>query len=318
MSADGYARQVPGRVASSDRAAVIGLGVAVSAISAAAILIREADAAALTIAFWRTAGGAVLLAPTFFASSSLLRRLSTRHIAMLGVSGLCLALHFALWLGSLELTTVASSVTLVTLSPVFVATLGTAVLGESVSRRMWLGIGVAVAGAAIIGFGDVGESSQASNPILGDLMAIGGAVAMAGYLVIGRHLRRAGVPNMVFAVPTYGIAALVLGMVVGLRGDPVFDLDGRTWVLLLVIVLGPQLLGHAMLTWVLDRLSVTTVSLATLLEPIGATALAWIALDELPATLFWVGAPTVLAGLAISTLAGRGRTGEADDPRRIT
>lgn len=300
---------MPGRTASEHRSAHVALGVAVAAISAAAILIREADAAALTIAFWRTAIGAVALLPAAMASRRRRAPVPARDRALLALSGMFLAAHFGLWLGSLELTTVASSVTLVTLTPLFVASAAGWLLGEHLTPRGWAGVATAVAGAVVIGVADLGGDGDATDPLLGDLMAVGGAVAMAGYLVIGRHLRGRGMSNVTFAVPTYAGAATVLAVVVVLRDDPVVSLDARTWLLILAIVAGPQLLGHALLTWVLDRLPSTLVSVVTLLEPVGATILAWLVLDELPAELFWVGAPFVLAGLALVVGTGRRPSG---------
>lgn len=284
--------------------APVALGVAVVAISAAAILIREAEAAAVSIAFWRTAGGAIVLAPVAAMQRRALRSLSRRDGLLLIGSGACLGLHFALWLGSLELTTVASSVTLVTMSPLFVALLSTLFLGESTSRAAWAGIAITVVGAAIIGLGDSSDPGETNNAVAGDLMALGGAAAMAGYILIGRRLRRSELPNTVFAVPTYAVAAVGLLIVALLRSEQLAGFATSTWLILAALVAGPQLLGHAMLTSVLDRIRATTVAVATLLEPIGATILAWIVLDEVPASLFWLGAPVVLAGLAVTLRSG--------------
>jgi len=284
--------------------APVALGVAVVAIGAAAILIREAEAAAVVIAFWRTAGGAAVLTPFATRHSGMLRELSWRQRWLLVASGVCLGLHFALWLGSLELTTVASSVTLVTMSPLFVAVAATLFLGERTSRRGWIGIGITVFGAVVIGLADSSDPGETSNAVLGDLMALGGAAAMAGYILIGRKLRKADMPNTVFAVPTYAVAAVGLVFFAVVRGEQLTGFPASTWMILAALIAGPQLLGHAMLTLVLDRLRATTVAVATLLEPIGATILAWIILDEVPATLFWAGAPVVLVGLVVTLRSG--------------
>jgi drug/metabolite transporter (DMT)-like permease len=291
------------------------LAIAVVAISSAAILIREAAAAAVAIAFWRTAGGAALLVPAAISGHRTRRQLSSRDAAWIAASGLLLGAHFALWLGSLELTTVASSVTLVTMSPLFVAVLATVVLHERTPKAAWVGIGVTVAGAVVIGIGDGGDPGMSSNAVLGDVMALGGAAAMAGYILIGRQLRKASVPNALFAAPTYAVAAVSLVAVAISRGDSLAGYSTKTWLLLVALVVGPQLLGHAMLTSVLDRVSATTVSVTTLFEPVGATILAWLILNEAPASLFWIGAPVVLAGLVFTLLAGD-EVGSADGVSR--
>ena len=286
------------------------LGIAVAAISTAAIIVREAEAAAVVVAFWRTFGGAVVLAPFVAPHRRLIRELSHRDLALLIGSGVCLGLHLALWLGSLELTTVASSVTLVSMSPLFVAVASTVLLGERSSRVAWLGICVTVAGAGVIALADRSDPGETSNAVLGDLMALGGAAAIAGYILIGRALRRADVPNSVFAAPTYAVAAAGLVVVALVRGEALTGFPAKTWVLMGLLLVGPQLLGHALLTAVLDRLRATTVAVATLLEPIGATILAWVLLEEVPANLFWLGAPIVLCGLVVTLTASGDRVSQ--------
>jgi len=294
-----------------DRAgAPVALAAAILAISTSAILAREADADALAIAFWRTSVAAAVLMP-IFAVRARRRRLrdepggrQPRVSSWITVgSGALLALHFALWLGSLELTTVASSVTFLSMSPVFVGILSTSLLNEGVSRLGWIGIGVTVLGGAVIAFADGGGSGDASSPLLGDLMALAGGAAVAGYLLVARAARRSGLSNLAFAAPTYAIAAVLLGLGSVLTGVELIDFPTRTWIIFGLIAIGPQLIGHGSLTWALGRLSAGTVSVATLFEPIGATVLAWVVLSELPVNLFWVGAPVVLVGLGVASYA---------------
>jgi len=293
-----------------DRAgAPAGLTAAVLAISASAILAREANADALAIAFWRTFVAAAVLTPIFVLRARR-RRL---HDATAGqpsvspwitvASGALLALHFALWLGSLELTTVASSVTFLSMSPVFVGILSSSLLNERVSRLGWIGIGITVLGGVVIAFADGGDTGDSTNPLLGDVMALAGGAAVAGYLLVARAARRRGLSNLAFAAPTYAVAAVLLGFGSVLAGVELIDFSLRTWIIFGLIAIGPQLIGHGFLTWALGRLSAGTVSIATLFEPIGATVLAWLILSELPSNLFWFGAPVVLVGLAVAGIA---------------
>ncbi|HEC11523.1 MAG TPA: DMT family transporter [Acidimicrobiales bacterium] len=276
-----------------------GLTIAVGAISTAAILVRLADAPAMSVAFWRSAGGALLLAPSAWHHVRKGRGLDRRDARLVMISGLLLGLHFALWLGSLSFTTVASSVTLVTSAPVFVAIGAAVVLGERITRRAWLGILVTSIGAIVIGFGDAGGSAPASNALLGDAMALAGAAAVAGYLVIGRGMRRRSVPTAVYASGTYGVAALALLVSVAVVGRPLWGYELGTWAALGGLVLGPQMLGHTMLNEMLERVSATTIAAVVLFEPVGSTLLAWLILGELPVTVFWIGAPMVLTGLVV-------------------
>ncbi len=276
-----------------------GLTIAVGAISTAAILVRLADAPAISVAFWRSAGGAVLLAPAAWRHLRVGRGLDRRDTQLVVISGLLLGLHFALWLGSLSFTTVASSVTLVTSAPVFVAVGAAVLLGERISRRAWLGILVTTIGATVIGLGDAGGSAPAGNAPLGDAMALAGAAAVAGYLVIGRDMRRRSVPTAVYASGTYAVAAAALLAAAAVGGRSLWGYGIGTWAALGGLVLGPQMLGHTMLNEMLERVSATTIAAVVLFEPVGSTLLAWLILGELPVTAFWVGAPLVLTGLVV-------------------
>jgi len=284
------------------------LSVVVISISSSAILVREAVATGLVIAFWRNTFGAAVLSP--FALRRV-RRDSSMQSALrenwrlIGLSGIALGVHFALWLEGLQLTTVAASVTLVTMSPVFVAVGSVFVLKEPIRRSVWLGIALAILGGAVVGWVGIKTTETATNPTLGNIMSFGGGAAVSVYILLGRRLRSAGLPTTIYASCVYAVAAVVLLVAVVVSGDTLFDLSGRTWTLIVAMVVGPQLLGHTLLNFVLDRTSATLVSVVTLLEPFGSALLAWWILSEVPNTGFWVGAPVVLVGLVVTVNATR-------------
>lgn len=224
-----------------------------------------------------------------------------------------LALHFSLWIASLSYTTVASSVTLVCASTPFVGLAAARFLGEPPSRRTWIGMGVTLAGALAVGAADLGSADLGARALLGDAMALGGALAITGYLVVGRRLRRAGLPNAAYGTSVYGIAALALLPVCLVSGSELVGFEGTTWVALLAIVAVPQLLGHTVFNALMGTITATVVAVAVLAEPIASTALAWLLLDELPAPLFWFGAPVVLAGVYVAA-TGESRAAAATSP----
>lgn len=282
-----------------------------TAVSFSAILVRVAlgpDPAlsmALAIAFWRTLGGAVALGP--FALRHRRRAadaLSATRRRQLAASGGFLAAHFALFLGSLALTTVASSVTLTTMSPLFVALGGWRFLGEPTARRTWIGMGITTSGAVIIGLADANAIELGPRALLGDVMAFGAAIAVTGYLLIGRVTRR-DVHAVTYSATVYAWSALALLPVCLAVGAPLWGYDAITWLAIAGIVVGPQLLGHTVFNTLLSSVSATVVSIVVLAEPVGATVLAWLLLSELPAPLFWLGAPFVLVGVYIATTRSR-------------
>jgi drug/metabolite transporter (DMT)-like permease len=309
-----------------------GIAVGIAAISTAPILVRVAHVPALSLAFWRCLAGALLLAP--FALRWALRaraggaraaapgdpaagrarvRLARGDLGLLLLSGACLALHFSLWNASLALTTVASSTVLVACSPLFVGLLAGPLLGEPPSRLGWVGIGLTIAGAAVIALGDAGAVDLGPHALLGDAMAFGGAAAIGGYFLIGRSLRRR-LPASAYAASVYGVAALLLLPACLLSGAALGGYPGRSWLAIGGVVAGPQLLGHTVFNALLATLTADTVAVIGLTEPVGATLLAWLLFQELPTVWFWPGAAVVLAGVWLVLRGTANRPVDNPDP----
>ena len=299
-------------------AVLTGLTVGVVAVSFAAILARIAMgedpqvasarpgyAPALAVAFWRTALGAVALAPLAWrAQRRHAVRLEPRHHRLLLASGAFLGAHFALFQGSLALTTVASAVTLVTVSPTFVALGAWWFLQEPTDRRTWAGMAVTIVGAVVIGVADLTALDLGPRALVGDAMAFAGALGITGYLLIGRAARRE-LPATTYSAIVFGWAALALLPLCLAFGVPLVGFSPVTWLAILGIVVGPQLLGHTVFNAVLSTVPPTVVAIVVLAEPVGAGLLAWLLLAELPADWFFVGAPLVLVGVAIATVRRR-------------
>jgi drug/metabolite transporter (DMT)-like permease len=280
------------------RAALLVVGVL--AVSSAAILVRLADAPAVAVACWRTALGALALAP-FALRTGVVPRRGQRWLLM--VSGMLLAAHFWLWFQSLAHTTVASSAVLVAMSPVLVGIGAARLLGEPPDRRTWAGLCVAVFGAIVIVAGDL--DATFGGRLFGDALAFAASAAIAGYLLLGRHARRT-LPVSVYATWTYGSAAVVLLVAALLSGTSLGitePYDPDTWLAIAGLVVGPQLLGHTVFNLVLGRVRATVVAVVVICEPVGATLLAVVLLAELPGGWFLLGAPLVLVGVLL--VAGR-------------
>lgn len=286
----------PGRVAAV-------LVVALVAISLAAILVRLADAPAVVVAFWRMAIACLVLLP--WTLRALRRTPLTRVNAWPAVAaGVLLGLHFATWISSLGFTTVAASVTLVATVPIWVALIAWLVLARSPTLTVLLGVLAAVAGGAVIAFGDLtGAVSPAPAPTLGNALALVGAVSMAGYLLLGRSAQRRGLSLQAFVGVAYAVAALVLLPLPLLFGHAYLAYPAATIVWVVALALVPQLVGHTGIHYAMKHLDPTKVSTATLMEPLGAGLLAWWFFAEVPATLTIVGAALVLLGVGMTVRA---------------
>ena len=281
--------------------------IAVLATTYAGPVIRFATAPAIAVAFWRLA---LVLPVTLALAWREPRGVSDRRTRQLMVlSGLLLALHFWSWIASLRFTSVASSVLLVNLRPIFVWGLAAAWLHEHPGRWERWGIAIAVLGATLIGVGDARLSGGALS---GDLLAISAGLAAGGYSVIGRRVRRT-VGVWTYATSVYGTAALALGAVALLGGAPLTGFPSRDWSVFAALAAGPMLVGHTGINYALKHFRATTVNVAGLGEPVGATLIAWLvpSIHEVPSPVALAGGLLVLTGIVLSFAAPR--PGALDD-----
>ncbi|MGO9310058.1 MAG: DMT family transporter [Spirochaetia bacterium] len=286
---------------------MLALGLGVAAVSTAAILISFARARgipALSIAALRMVIAALVVAPfALFRCRAEIRGLSAKDAGLGLASGVLLALHFAFWTSSLDSTSVMSSVVFVSTNPLFVAAASALVFRERLRPVALAGIGAALVGGIVVGLSDAGDGGAASGR--GDVLAILGALALSGYLLVGRRLRRR-MSLPLYVGFSYVTAASVLLCVVGLSGTRMtgFPMGGYLWVLLLA--LGPQLLGHTSYNYALKYVSATFAAVTLLGEPIGASLLAVLLLSQVPTGLRIAGGVCILAGIFLTARAEAG------------
>lgn len=271
------------------------------------ILVRLAsDAPGVAIAVWRTTFAVLALAPFAFRNARVeIASLSGRERFLVCVAGVLLALHFITWIESLYLTSVASASVLVSISPIVLAALGFLFLGERVSLPVVLSIIAAVAGAIIIGIGDAGAGAgTASNPALGNFLAVLATVLFSVYFIIGRYVRQR-VGWLAYVFPVYVVVAVTTILIALLRGVPLFGHPPVVYLVCAIIALGPQILGHGSYNFAVKYLPATLIGLLGLTEPIGASIYAVFLFDERPEPLALVGMVIVLVSVACALLFSR-------------
>ena len=277
---------------------VLVLSLSVAAISTAAILVRLVpDMHALGIALWRTAIAGVLLSPTLLRRGT--ARPRGRQLVLTIAAGFCLALHFWTWFASLQLTSVMRSTVLVCLTPLWAGILSWAVFKAPPSRRFWGGIAVALVGVTIMALG--GDTTTATGSWTGDLLALLGGVLSGTYLTIGRAVR----PHVDWG--PYGAilclnCALWLLLFAVLSGASLALVGQNALWVILAMALGPQLLGHIGFAWAVRYVPATIVGAVILLEPVGATALGTVVLDEWPSARETLGALVIVIGVFLATI----------------
>jgi drug/metabolite transporter (DMT)-like permease len=279
---------------------------AVAFVSCGSVFVRLAEAPALAVAFYRIALASALLAPfAWRAAREDWTRLSRRHVWVMIGSGIALGLHFATWIASLSFTSVAASVLLVNTTPLFTTALAALFLRERPPRAVLAAIGVALAGAVLIAYGDW---TTGPRPLAGDLLALAGAVALSVYHVIGRGLRDA-LRLRAYVLGVWSTAALALAALAAAGGTSLGGYTVRTWLAFLALAVVPTLGGHGLVNRSLRVLPAPTVGLFLLGEPVGATLLAWLVLNEVPGPFTLVGGAVVLAALGLALRAGHSASG---------
>ena len=287
------------------------LALAVIGISFAAPLVRLSGAHPLAIATWRLVFSLVIVGVALAITGGWRqwRTVSRRELVLACAGGVMLALHFWSWNTSVGMTSVAASVVLVNMQPVIVAIGSARLLAEPPNARQWTGVLVAIAGALIVASADFGAGAVAASPraLLGDLLALVGAIMAAGYYLTGRRLR-AHLDLWPYVGLVYGACFVTLLLLDAALSVPLWPQPPREFGIFIALAIGPMMLGHTAMNWALKHLPAYVVNLTTLGEPVGATLLAaalpWIA--EVPSALTLLGGVVVLVGVVIA--ARRGET----------
>lgn len=298
--------------------------IAILAVSTASIFIRFAqrEAPSLVIAALRLTFASLILAPIALTRHRDELTKLTRSDLLLGLlSGIFLAVHFATWISSLEYTSIASSVVLVSTGPLWVALLSPIFLKEPLTKPILIGMVLTLLGGTVIGLSDSCSIGWSSSPqdvsrpfiscppfsefvqgkaFLGNFLALVGAWAVAGYLMIGRKLR-AGMSLIPYIFVVYGIAAIVLLGIMFAAGQRPTGYPPHTYIWILLLALVPQLIGHSTYNWALRYMPAALVSITTLGEPIGSAVLAYFILSEAPTLLTILGGVLILAGIYLAS-----------------
>lgn len=289
----------------SKQRATLVLGIGLIAVSFASIFIKLCDAPSLVIAAYRLAIASLFyLIFTRARMGPIWAGFTKSHIKVAFISGIFLTIHFATWITSLKYTSVASSVVLVQSAPIFVALGSFIFLRERPSFLMLLGILIALLGSVFISAHDF---SLDRNSLIGNLLAVGGAIGAAGYLLAGRKLR-AEIDIFRYVTTVYSITAIFLVIIAAASGASFVGYRPMTYLLFIAIAFIPQVIGHTTINWALKYFTATAVAVIILGEPIGASILALAILGEKIGLVKIIGAVIILSGVILAIVSeNRGR-----------
>ncbi len=271
------------------------LPIGVLAASTASIFIKLCDAPALIIATYRMVLASLILLPYALCKKTG-RTWGRKEIGWLIASGLFLSLHFMFWIGSLKYTSVASSVVLVTTYPIFVGIGSRFFLKERMELYLVFGIILSVLGSGLISYGDMAISREA---LMGDGLALLGAIAVSGYFLVGRKMRKSH-DLLSYIFPVYSAAGFLLVIFSLLSQKNFFGYSWTTYLLFLLLALIPQLIGHTTINWALKYLPASMVGVTYLGEPVGSSILAYFILNEELTSWKVFGGILILAGILIA------------------
>ena len=286
--------------------AYVAVAVAMVAISFASIFIKWSLSPPFVLAFYRLAFATMILFPflVWTRGFSEIRSFGRREVALVVMSAVALSFHFGLWIISLSLTLVSTSVILVTSHPLFVAGISHFLMNERVQRVALIGIMVAFSGVCVIA---VADYQRGHETLLGDVLAFLGGICAGIYFLSGRIARqKMSLGPYVFSV--YSLSCLILLAAALVVGDQVLVLDSRELTIFLLLALIPTIFGHTMFNYALRRLPAHIVSTSVLGEPVGASLLAYAFLpDEVPGPWIILGGVLVIGGLYVVLLRSRPR-----------
>ncbi|WP_409344118.1 DMT family transporter [Paenibacillus sp. MBLB4367] len=269
------------------------LAVGIAAISFSAIFIRLSDAPVSVMGMYRLVLTNVLLLPFMLGSGPAVKRATARDWLLTGLSGLFLGAHYLLWMGSLRLTSVASSTVILALQPIFVLVGAYWLFRERTTGKAIAGMSVAIAGSLLIGWGDI---RVAGDALTGDLLSLAGTFAIAIHMLIGQLVLRR-MPAILYSFSTFASAALVFVVYNGAMGFSFGGYEGRDWLIFALLAFVPTVFGQMLFNWLLRYVSATNVSMSVLGEPVGAALLALWLLDERITGLQMAAGAVILLGV---------------------
>jgi drug/metabolite transporter (DMT)-like permease len=298
------ARDTAGGAKHAGATYTIVLVAALAAVAHAAIFVRMADAHPLVTAAYRMLIATLVLLPVAAVHARAeIRRMDARQWRTIGWAALFLALHFATWIASLDYTSIANSVVLVTLTPVWLAVWAVIALRRPPGRRTWGAIVLAIAGSAVMG---VGSARLGVEMLWGDALALAGGILFVGFLLLAEAARRT-VGLVAFVTLVYGGAAVLLwGAVLGL-GLPVAGFTTETWMAFLGLGLVAQIIGHTGFNWAVRAIAPMVLAILLLAEPILSAGLGWLYFGEGFARETAYGGVLILAAIYLGVRAGQSR-----------
>tara|TARA_B100000963_G_C22603281_1_gene661293 strand:+ start:754 stop:1770 length:1017 start_codon:yes stop_codon:yes gene_type:complete len=315
------------------------MGVGLSAIGFSPVLVRFAsDSSPFLLAVVRTLTSFIVLLPVFFLyrrnktkgaieSLKVPKRVNQKQFWWMALAGISLGLHLIAWITSIYFTSIASASVLVTIHPILIILVERIAFRYRFQWTIWVGVFIAFIGSIILGLSDQAAEGMYPNPILGNALAVLAAIIFAVYFLVGNRIRQES-SWIEYVVPVYGWAAaaalvvlfalygvahwgvlnaydsiLLKGIIRPVNGESLSLVELLSPSLLWVgvaLALGPQIIGHGSLNYVVKFVSPTLLSTLILFEPVLSSIIAFFLFGEVPLLWSLVGMGVIFLGILLT------------------
>ena len=236
----------------------------------------------ISIAFFRMALSVPpLCALCWFTLRQRMFRLSLRQLLPMLVAGSFVALYQVAFYAAIPRIGVAIATIIALCSaPVIVAVASAVIARERPQAVVLMALACAIAGTLLLVQVEPSPEQSQTNTFTGALFALLSGALYAANVMVGRKLGASSSAHPLQTV-TFGFAfgALVL-LVIGLVSGLVISYPAQGWAGLLYLGVISTAIAYALFYAGMRSTSSTTASIATLMEPLTATLIAWQVFDE--------------------------------------
>lgn len=266
-------------------------------VSLSAIFVKYSSAPSLITATYRLAWTVAILIPLSLKKSlPEIKKFTKKEVFASVAAGILFALHFTLWFESLKHTTISSSTVLVDTDVIFAAVGFCIFMHGRIPKKGVLAIAVTVCGAIITALAGGGEGTSS---LFGNMLALGAAILIAGYTLIGRFARSRNISTSAYTLITYSSCLVTLLILDLATGTPLTGYGIKEVLIGLALAVFCNLLGHSIVSWSLKYLTPAYVSAVKLCEPVFATLLGVVFFREIPNALQILGAAIIIGGVYV-------------------
>ncbi|WP_079418287.1 DMT family transporter [Paenibacillus ferrarius] len=271
------------------------LFISILSVSISSIMIKFSDTPTSVAGMYRLFISVIILLP--FIPWKMFRSLdmNKKDWSIVILAGLFLGLHFLFWMESLVYTSVASSMVLLSLQPLFVMIGSYFLFKEQANLFTVFCLVAALFGSILIAWGDIGISKEA---LIGDGLSLIGTIFVSAYLLAGQKVSRKMDAN-VYSIFVFFIGGIVMLIYNLFNNYSLVEYNSSEWTYFLLLAIIPTIFGQCIFNLLLKSIGATTVSVGIIGEPVLAIILAYLLLGEKISLFQFLGGMMTLFGMGM-------------------